>query len=268
MQHKINRVVVFSVIASASMASLAAAQSPTNWWRFDETSGAIAADSAGSNNGILGGNAVFVGGGVSGNALDVTNFGWAGMGDILPMTGTSFTISAWFRTSDTSANSTIIAGRHYTGTFNGYMLRINQDLAGYGTSGRGSFYQSNSPANTVVGTSTVTNGVWHHMLATYTVGGTTTLYIDGIAEGTLPSQTINPSAFSAFIVGGVVSSLTNSIVGTFSGLIDDVQIYDFALTPGQASFLAANPGRALPTPGAGVLLVGGMMHSTRRRRTR
>lgn len=254
-----------AAMALLGFAGSALAQGPVNWWRFDEAGGTTAFDSAGSANGTLGGNAVFVNPSVSGRSLDVTNFGWADMGSILPLTSGAFSFQAWVRTTNTSSNSTVIAGRHITGTFNGYMLRANQDTASYGAPGAASFYQSNSPANTVVGSSNIADGNWHHVLATYTPGGTANLYVDGSLQASLASQPIIANSAN-FIVGGVFFTPSSAVVGTFSGLIDDVQVYDYALTQAQVTFLFNNPGAAVPAPGvAGLIALAGITSARRRR---
>ena len=158
------------------------------------------------------------------------------------------------------------AGRHITGTFNGYMMRANADTGGYGIAGRASFYQSNSPGNTAVGTSTITDGVlWHHLVATYAAGGNLNLYVDGGLQATIPSQTIISNSAN-FIVGGVFSTPNSAIINSFNGLIDELQMYDRVLSPAEVQFLNNNPGSAIPAPGAAAVVgLAGLLSARRRR---
>lgn len=260
--------VTAATLAVLSCAHVASATiTPTNWWTFNQVGSGTALDAAGGANGTLAGPSAMAAGGVSLGCLDVREGGWANMGNILPMTGgVSFSMSVWIATSSTSTSSTIIAGRHTTGTFNGYMMRVNADTGGYGIAGRASFYQSNSPANTAVGTSIVTDGVlWHHLVATYASGGSLTLYVDGAVQASIDDQTINANTAN-FIVGGVFSTPNSAIINAFNGLIDELQMYDRVLTPAEVQFLNNNPGSAIPAPGAAAALgLAGLLTARRRR---
>lgn len=254
-----------TLIAAAALTGFlgqASADSPIAWWKFDELGGTNAADSAGANPGTLAGAASFVGG-ISGNALSATG-GWASMGNVLPMTGTSFSMQTWIKTTSTSSASTIIAGKHDAGSFNGYMMRTNRDTANYGTLGMASFYQSNSQGNTAVGTTTVTDGQWHCLIATYnTIDSTLRLYVDGSPESLLATKPIINNAV-AFMVGGV--TVNGNQTNNFDGVIDEVQLYDYALTQDQVTFLTRNPGQAVPVPGTlGLALVAAGAIARRRR---
>ncbi|MGH7133556.1 MAG: LamG domain-containing protein [Phycisphaerales bacterium] len=259
---------VTAALAILSCAPVASASiTPTNWWTFNQTGSGTALDAAGGANGTLAGPAVMAAGGISNGCLDVREGGWANMGNILPETGgASFSMSVWIATSSTSTSSTIIAGRHITGTFNGYMMRVNADTGGYGIATRASFYQSNSPANTAVGTSDVTDGVlWHHLVATYAAGGNLNLYVDGALQASIPTQTINANAAN-FIVGGVFSTPNSAIINSFNGLIDELQMYDRAITPAEVEFLRTHPGQAIPAPGAAAAIgLTGLLTARRRR---
>jgi hypothetical protein len=250
---------VLCALAGQAAASIA----PTNWWKFDDIGSGTASDSAGAAPGTLAGTAVMVPGGASAGALDLRNGGWASMGNILPNTGGDFSMSVWIKTNDGTSASTIVAGRHITGTFNGYMMRTNFD-GSYGATGLASFYQANSPGNTALGGPLVVDSAWHHLAATYQAGGTLSLYVDGGLAAAIPSTPIIGNA-ADFIVGGVFFSHTSSLINTFRGLIDDLQMYDRVLTPGEVGYLKDNPGAAIPAPG-GALLVGALALGAARRR--
>ncbi|MBI1825447.1 MAG: LamG domain-containing protein [Planctomycetes bacterium] len=218
---------------------------PIAWWRFDESGGTTVEDCAGRYPGTLSGGATFepnlgiVGGAIE---LDHATSDLVDMGNVLPLVGTSFSVQTWVQTTLVQNDNTVVVGKHDAGSFDGYMMRLNRDTANYGEDGKASFYQSNSQANTAVSTTTVTDGHWHHVLATYTLGESLRLYVDGQLESTLPSQTIVANN-APFLVGGVLffGTLTNF----FTGLVDEVQIYDYPLSAEQVQFLFSNPGLSL-----------------------
>ncbi len=258
-----------AAVAVGCLASQAAAtDGPINWWTFDSVGAVTVSPAAGAASGTVFAPAAIVAGGVGPlglGALDTRNGGWVNFGPILPLTSGDFTISVWVLSNNATNNSTSVAGRFATGSANGYALRVNLDAAGFGDIGAASFYQSGTPGTTAVGTSTVIDGAnWHHIAATYVSGGSLRLYVDGMLDANVPARAILPST-APFLVGGIYSTPSAATVNAFSGLIDDLQVYDRALTADEVAFLTANPGRSVPTPAAaGVLL--GLAAATRRRR--
>ena len=85
---KFARVIIAALPLSATALVALAGDEPIAWWKFDETGGSTAADSAGGFTGSLAGTASFTSG-ISGNAVDIGN-GWVNMGNVLALTGTSF----------------------------------------------------------------------------------------------------------------------------------------------------------------------------------
>ncbi len=258
---KLSRVLITALpLCSATTVALAGDE-PIAWWKFDETGGSTAADSAGSFTGTLAGNASFTSG-VSGNALDAGT-GWVNMGDVLALTGTSFSMQTWIKTQDASSASTVIAGKHDAGYFNGHMMRTNFDGGAYGSPGKASFYQSNSPGATAVGTSTVTDGNWHHLVAVYDTNlSQLGLYVDGVRESLIATTPILTNS-TAFLVAGFTRN--GNVEHGFNGLIDEVQVYNYALSGDQVKFLYANPGSAIPAPGAAALGLAALAIGRRRR---
>ena len=75
-------------------------------WHFDEAPGAtIAVDSAGAVDGNLAGDAAFIAGGISGNAVSMTvnGGGLVNMGDNFSFTSGDFSIVAWAKTARVSS---------------------------------------------------------------------------------------------------------------------------------------------------------------------
>ena len=89
-------------------------------------------------------------------------------------------------------------------------------------------------ATQVTSTAAVTDGAWH--LATLIAGaGTQTLYLDGVAQGTV-TGTIDTSTESNVAVGaGAVTGAASAPAagGFFNGTISDIAVFDHPLTAAQ-----------------------------------
>ena len=228
-------------------------------YTFDETGGSVAHDSVGGVNGTLSGNAAFVTGGISGNAVQLNNatndlvnmgnnFGALPTGD--------FSMAVWVKTTQTTGEIPI--SKHNGGTLNGFFLAVNDvnpSGGGLGSPNKASAYVSsnNNPAVPISSVS-VNDGQWHQLLGVYVPGGQLSLYVDGIFQDAKPAQSYNVNT-SAFIVGGIGQTNGDGTPrNIFTGLVDDVQLYDNALSASDAAYLFAHPGQAVPEQGALSLL--------------
>ncbi len=88
--------------------------------------------------------------------------------------------------------------------------------------------------------SAIADGEWHHVGVTR-VADTITVWVDGVPEtvddsyaGVVLDQEFN-LLFGARIINGVAG-------GLWAGLLDDIQVYDTALSTDQVKFLFNNPG--------------------------
>ncbi len=139
----------------------------------------------------------------------------------------SFTISAWIKTSATGAYQDIIDKRSSDGN-TGYLLGVGNDNLVW------AFVKDGTTAVTTKSSSTVTDGKWHHITATFDRSGNSAVYVDGSPNGTPQSITTVTSS---------VSNSGNAVIGYYSpsssgwsyfnGLIDDLKIYNYARTPKQ-----------------------------------
>jgi hypothetical protein len=227
---------------------------PILHWKFDESSGLVAADSApagpgdGNNAGTLNGlfptdDSQWVPG-RAGNALRFSANEDRVVNDDPNAFYESFTVSLWVRTTDTnqsefdSAFASSATGGGTTDTF-----QIDFD----GSHTRNYRFVTR-PADTAVNFGTVANDTWQHLAAT--VDGTNlTLYLDGspVNSGTMGMN--EGGRFNDFVAGS-----NRNDNRFFDGLIDDVQLYDTALSGAQIQFLHENPGQLVPEPGACLLL--------------
>ena len=224
---------------------------PIAHWKFDEPSGPTAFDSAGNNHGALSvAGAMFVPGGISGNAisLDKAANGLVNMGNVLMLGGSNFTVGGWIKTAAGAAPGfgTFVA-KHEANTANGYFLSYDHTVIANGAS-NAFFYAGTrtilaggfSIVDVPVSTTRVNDGNWHHVVGVYRLGGTTTVYVDGApVEGSIASSPIAGNN-APFLIGG--ANQANVPTAFFTGLVDDVQIYDRALTDQEIDFLFRNPG--------------------------
>lgn len=226
-------------------------------WTFDESSGSTAYDSTGLYDGTLAGGATFVGGGISGNAISLSKASGSlvNMGTSFPgFTSGDFSLVAWVKTTTTAADS-IFLSKHASGSGNGYFFNINTTGI-FGQANKAMFYQSTAAGTEPISTTTVNNGTWHQIVGVHVAGGNTQIFVDGApAERTKTSSAIIANT-APFIIGGLSSSGTPT--ATFDGLVDDVQVYNQALTSSEIQILFDHPGQAVPEPSTASLLAFGL----------
>lgn len=180
-----------------------------------------------------------------------------------------FSISAWVNTT-TTAQDTLILSQHKAGVQNGYFIALNT-TGGGGTLNKATFVAGNEfVSQGPTSTTSVNDGAWHQIVAVYRAGGLHTIYVDGA-----PSEASTPSATALtlgapFLIGGVREIAgTNNPEARYTGLIDEVQVYDHALSDGDVNFLFQNPGQVVPEAGVSAMLSGAiLLVLSRRRRSR
>jgi len=213
-------------------------------WHFDETSGTVAVDSVGGNDGTLNGDAAFVAGGISENAISVTKAGngFVNMGDVFPMTSGNASISVWIKTApgDQQADNVFVS-RHQAGSTNGYLLGVNT-TSGYGLTDKAYFYASDPHGEELISTTTVNDGEWHHIVAVYRQSGPSELYVNGGApEDTGPAGPVIGNS-APFVAGGVHFSIPG---GTWDGQIDELRVFGHALSSTEVQILYEHPAGTL-----------------------
>lgn len=223
-------------------------------WPLDDQSGNQAVDETARAHATLSETgAQFVTDGKIGGALalDQSQNGFARVGDVLPLMGQSFSIALWMKTPPgmIASGSGMIA-RHRLGTSEGYYVALQDGhgtLRGYAGGG-----------DVLIGTSPVVDGAWHHVVLTHELGAQTRVYVDGApAQVTAPSGSVTATR-AALILGGFESP--SGPVGRFTGLLDDIQIYSFALTDAEVDQLRRHPGEVLDSlvrPGVSINPPGG-----------
>jgi hypothetical protein len=192
-----------------------APQGLVGYWRFDENSGTTAANSAGDHNHCTIGGATWAPG-IIGSALRFDGVDdYVSAGDATSLYGsTALTIEAWVNPDLIGGKYRVIAHISMTYYFQLYIGDGNLEAFFYQTTNQDYLRMS----------STIPLNTWTHVAVTYD-GSQVTLYKNGLPE--------------AFAVTGSLPSRGNSLfIGSdgrdpdrpFSGLIDEVRVYNRALT--------------------------------------
>jgi hypothetical protein len=192
-------------------------------YKLDETSGTIAHDSAGTNDGILHGDPAWVSGPIDG-ALSfdgIDDYVDCGNSPLFDLTE-QITVAAWVNIESALRDSTTrtIIGKGDTA----WRLSIGPSI---GKGGRKFLFAvCREPCVNVVYSNTgVTAGQWHHVCATYD-HRTIRLYVDGVLDAALRNtQPIPTNAHKVYI--GENAATSGQLC---RGSIDDVRVYDYALS--------------------------------------
>ena len=217
-------------------------------WNFDEAGGSTqVVDTVGGLVGNLSATgATLVSGGRAGGALslDKGSGGYVTMGDILRLGTGPYSFVVWVKTSSTEATTVVIA-KQQEGIPPGYHISINEN-GDYGLPGKAWLYNY-FPANSPVSITSVNDGLWHQIVG---VRGNNQvkIYVDGFpVEGSQPDQGLdNPIPGTPFLVGGY--PFGGNPVGTYTGLIDDIQVYNHMLSDEEVQWLYEHPGQIHCTP--------------------
>jgi hypothetical protein len=196
-------------------------------WKLDETSGNSAYDSVSNNNGTLHGDPIwqpatgYVGGALEFDGIDdyvSTHF-------ILDPADGSFSVFAWIKgeapgrviisQADRAVGRTVHLGSMWlsTDTFEGRLITRLMDV----------------PFGVLESESVITDGQWHHVGLVYDLDALhRNLYVDGVKVAVDSGYVVGVPSDGGLYMGAAKDLNTGSF---FSGLIDDVRIYNRAVTP-------------------------------------
>ena len=201
-------------------------------WKLDETSGNIAKDSAGNNNGTLVGDPQWQSSaGKIGGALE-----FDGDGDFVKIGDESdfdmadqITVSAWIKVNqfDKEWQAVIAKGD------SAWRIQRNQNEDSLEFACSGLKIPSGAPWGNLFGKKSVNDGQWHHVVCIYD-GSKMYIIIDGNEDSSQSaSGGINTNNEPVYI--GENSENTGRC---WNGLIDDVRVYNYALTKEEVEALS------------------------------
>lgn len=145
---------------------------------------------------------------------------------IKPGTGGAMSFEAWVRSTAATFQG-IISSDNGSGAGRLFQFRLD-------TTGHVNLIVFNATgASNVTGasTGTVNDGNIHHVVATYD-GANIRCYIDGAASGVTACTLVGSSTSHALAVGNNLAGIS---AGPFSGSLDEVAFYTYALSPTQVS---------------------------------
>jgi hypothetical protein len=230
------------------------------WWKLDDGSGTVAIDSSVNRiNGTINGNPSWG----ANSPFDQSNYllfdgtnDWVDINSIpqgaflLP----NYTISLYFRLDGGTDERNMFSATNNAGG-HGIMLSLNRTNPGrlryinrapFGTGGTGDQEQILTSASGTL----YNDGQWHHLAAVRASDTSRLLYVDGVQVG---SNTMAVSAFTepARVVLGTLRF--DSLGRWWNGGIDDVRIYNRALSSADVLILAtsASPQAHTPNPETG-----------------
>ena len=224
---------------------------PVGWWKFDECSGNTAHSSNTSYSSSLDGTITIGASGTqtsagtcsSGTSTEAWNNGATGKfnsslnfdgtddyvnvgtSSTLTLTG-NFTTSGWVKmASGSTQNYPWIVGKADSNELNGYFLTI------YNTGEPYIYTCDATTCNSTYGPTDLRDGSWHHVVGTYN-GTVLRVYVDGVSAGST-NTTKNPTSNSSSASIGK----SNYSTRYFTGQIDDVRVFNYALTATQVKTL-------------------------------
>ncbi len=205
------------------------------WWRLDESSGTTAIDASGNDrHGVLVDGPVRITG-VHGGALEFTGGNHVAVPGYDGVLGTqSRTSMGWVNVTKTSA-SIITWGP--TGSGTKWVMRTHNGPANLRVEcGQGNIW----------GTTDLVDGEWHHVAAVLEDDGTPDnseilLYVDGQLDPIDPGGRANAIKTSSGGEFRIAYDLNNT-GRTFDGLMDDVRVYNRALSADEIRAIMEDPG--------------------------
>ncbi|MHC4496048.1 MAG: LamG domain-containing protein, partial [Planctomycetota bacterium] len=223
--------VIGTVLTNAVKADLVA------YWRLDEGSGTTAFDSSGnSNDARFEGSPAWVEDGKLGKALKFngsSDYLAAPDSESLDINGDQLSIAAWINGEDWPGANHAVRKIADTGTGAIYMIRVQPDTV--------RVYLNTPAGDTIVqGTTILATNEWIHIALTYD-GAEARIYVNGQLDASMS-------------VSGEITQSNNELrigrgepAGYFMGMIDDVRVYNHALTEDELMSAMEGGGATYPS---------------------
>lgn len=211
----------FERLATVRQASAAASDSTTNgliaWWKFEEGSGDTTTDSSGnSKTGYLTNSPAWTAGHVGSYAL--TFYGTNQVGFGTTDVGTTHSLSCWLNLSARNDETIVSHIAYNNGGYLGYI-----DATKFWYAGNGQLVS--------VTTGTLPSATWFH-LAVVRSGTSVSFYTNGVQCAT--TQTLGANDATTVSTIGANTAAASGL----NGAIDDVRLYNRALTGAEITTLA------------------------------
>lgn len=139
----------------------------------------------------------------------------------------SFTISAWVKRIN--SNASIISKRNSAFANGGYDLKID-------AAGRLEMTWKNGSTQTITSSVVIPSNVWHHVAIVYN-GTQAKIFIDGVEDVTQTKNLTAPITNNEFFLVAAADGLYGSTTSFFNGNIDEVRVWNTALTDNQLRYI-------------------------------
>ncbi|HEU0034484.1 MAG TPA: LamG domain-containing protein [Kofleriaceae bacterium] len=149
--------------------------------------------------------------------------------DLAP--GTGYTLALWVRVEqppDPTLGNATIAAKNLSDLDASFALSVSPSLVPQ-------FYSSSDASQNLDGQTTLVINTWHHLAATWD-GTTKIIYVDGSRAGSGPATVMPNNAQLGMTIG---QRLSTTMPLTFTGSIDDLFVFNRALTAAEVAQLAA-----------------------------
>src|SRR5688572_29822454 len=148
--------------------------------------------------------------------------------DLLDFAGNQYTLSVWIKPTSSVLKTTIVFKKSTVAVPTPYTLSLWNGVV------RATIYSNTQESFQVEGTTAIKKNEWQHIAVTFT-GEQLAVYYNGKPEGNVAVDRPLLISTGAMFIGHNASSQ-----GGFSGYLDNVRIYDKALTAGQVNSLYKN----------------------------
>lgn len=224
---------VSTAIGGNNQLNSALSKGLVGYWKLDEstwngTAGEVVDSSGNSNNGAAKSGATITGGkfGNGGNFDGSSNYVDAGHGSSLDITQ-AITISCWFKLNSVSGNQEFIDkywGSYGIANSGGYLQLYYVD-------------QPDNTLRTVSDHNVISPGTWYHFVGVVDSKGKASIYLNGRLESSADfiGTSIRSRSSDSLFIGAMGDQGTRQSI--VNGIVDDVRIYNRALSFGEVSAL-------------------------------
>ena len=209
------------------------APGPLAHWKLDEGAGTTAADDSGNGHlaTLVNGAAWSAGRSGQGLSLDGAD-DYASVPHAAALDAFPLSISVWFKTS-TTAGVRGLVNKYVAGSYNGYQIFFDTGaLCAWFLRDTSNFVYDNTGCS--MRTPGYNDGLWHHVVFVADAAGAR-LHVDAVQKASQPwTGTPGPSStIQELHIGHYPGAFGGAEY--LSGLVDDVRIYDRALSPAEIS---------------------------------
>lgn len=202
-----------SLLLGASILHANITTNLVGWWKFDESSGNAIDSSSNNNTGTANGTTILSAGCHLNNCRSFSGTEYIAFTEI-PLTG-AFTMSFWYKTAN-NAQTGIIMGDTTGSSGGGRKI---------GMSGGSFFIRLLSDTDTTIAVPAV--NTWHMITLTRNASNKADLYVD---NGTANRLYLNVAQSDTYQLRTIGSNGVNGGDQYFTGTIDEVRVYDRALS--------------------------------------